>query len=479
MGSNSPAILGDIMPLRAICFVDMPFGQKPDLASGMTVDFDQVFASGIKPAIESVGLEVVRGDRERTGGIIHVPMFGRLLLSDFVVADLTLSNPNVFYELGIRHTARPYTTVPIFAAIHPIPFDVGLVRAIPYTLENGKLTDEGAAKLKADLSARLGEAVRGAASQDSPIYQLLPKFPVVNLPHEITEIFQEEVQHSEEFRKKLADARSAGSNQERLTALRQIQTDLGDLPATQNDALVDLMLSYRDVSAWDDMVKLSAAFPDRLSSNVMVRQQRALALNRRNAPGDRDDAIQVLQKLIGEKGGDPETLGILGRVHKDRYVELNKAGDIMASAALDDAIEAYTKGFESDSRDYYPGVNAVNLLVQKGDEDAMKEVNRLMPLVNFALIRRGGLNAKDYWDLATVLEMSAIAGDWTLAGRALPKALAAAKASWNIETTMKNLNLLREAREKEGQVPPQLDQILAQMEKRHTQLIGDEAANKK
>jgi hypothetical protein len=466
------------MSFRAICFVDMPFGQKPDLASGTTVDFDQIFASGIKPAIESVGLEVVRGDQERTGGIIHVPMFGRLLLSDFVVADLTLSNPNVFYELGIRHTAKPFTTVPIFASIHAIPFDVALVRAIPYSLENGKLSDEAAAKLKADLSARLAEAIRGAASQDSPIYQLLPKFPKIELPHEITEIFQDQVQHSEEFRKQLADARAKNSNAERLAALREIQNGLDNLKATQSEALVDLMLSYRDVSAWDDMVKLSDAFPDRLKSNVLVRQQRALALNRRNTGRDRDEAIGILQGLLDEKGADPETLGILGRVHKDRYVELNKAGDIMASAALDNAIDAYTKGFESDSRDYYPGVNAVNLLVQKGDEDAMKEVNRLLPLVNFALARRGGLNSKDYWDLATVLEMSAIGGDWVLAGRALPKALAAARASWNIETTMKNLNLLRGAREREGQIPPQLDQILGQMEKRLAQLKGDEAASK-
>jgi len=138
------------MPLRAICFVDMPFGQKPDLTSGVTVDFDQIYEAGIKPAIVDAGLEPVRGDQERTGGIIHVPMFGRLLLSDFVVADLTLSNPNVFYELGIRHTARPYTTVPIFAAIHPIPFDVALVfvagrRALAreFARVAAKLPDEG------------------------------------------------------------------------------------------------------------------------------------------------------------------------------------------------------------------------------------------------------------------------------------------------------------------------------------------------
>src|SRR5579864_5057449 len=152
------------MSLRAVCFVDMPFGKKPDLASGVEVDFDQIYEAAIEPAIVQAGLEPIRGDRERTGGIIHAPMFGRLLLSDFVVADLTLANPNVFYELGIRHTARPFTTIPIFAAIHPLPFDVSLVRAIPYQLEKGKLSEEATAKLRGDLGARLQEAIRGATS---------------------------------------------------------------------------------------------------------------------------------------------------------------------------------------------------------------------------------------------------------------------------------------------------------------------------
>jgi len=464
------------MSLRAICFVDMPFGKKPDLASGVTVDFDQIYETGIKPAIEAAGLEPVRGDQERTGGIIHVPMFGRLLLSDFVIADLTLSNPNVFYELGIRHTARPFTTVPVFAAIHPIPFDVALVRAIPYTLVDGKLADEGAAALKAALGTRLDEAIRGAATQDSPIYQLIPSFPQVQLPHEITEIFQDQVRHSDEFRKLLADARAKASDKERTAALREIRDSLGDLRATQSTALVDLMLSFRDVSAWDDMVKLTEQFPDGLKSNVLVRQQRALALNRRNQPGDREEAQAILEKLVKEKGADPETLGILGRLHKDRYAELNKAGDLMASAALDDAIEAYTKGFESDPRDYYPGVNAVNLLVQKGDAEALKEADRLVPMVSFAVARRGGASSSDYWDLATVLELSSIGGDWTLATRVLPKVLAAGKASWMIETTMKNLNLLKAAREREGQAPAQLDQMLGYLQKRHQQLKGEEAA---
>ena len=245
------------MDHRAVCFVDMPFGKKPDLASGVEIDFDQTYDLAIEPSILEVGLQPIRGDRERSGGIIHAPMFGRLLLSDFVVADLTLSNPNVFYELGIRHTARPFTTIPIFSPVHSLPFDVSLVRAIPYQLENGKLTAEAATKLRTDLVARLQDAIRGAASKDSPLFQLIPNFPAIDLPHEVTDIFQEQVRHSEEFRAQLAAARAKSSDGDRRAALLQIRDTLGDLRAAQPEVLVDLMLSFRDVSAWDEMVRLS------------------------------------------------------------------------------------------------------------------------------------------------------------------------------------------------------------------------------
>src|SRR5262249_20823142 len=160
---------------------------------------------------------------------------------------------------------------------------------------------------------------------------------------------------------------------------------------------------------------------------------------RRNQEGDRERARQILEDLLKEKGADPETLGILGRVHKDRYKELKKKKNFLASAALDDAIDAYTKGFESDPRDYYPGVNAITLLIEKGDEDALKNADRLVPLVSFAVARRGGAASSDYWDLATVLELSAIGNEWKLVDRILPKTLAAAKASWVINTTRDNL----------------------------------------
>src|SRR5215204_3596465 len=96
-----------------LCFVLMPFGRKPDVA-GKLIDFDEVYRQVIAPAVTEAGLTPIRADEELTGGIIHKPMFERLVLCDFAVADLTTGNANVFYELGVRHAARPFSTVQIF-----------------------------------------------------------------------------------------------------------------------------------------------------------------------------------------------------------------------------------------------------------------------------------------------------------------------------------------------------------------------------
>ncbi|HYT23357.1 MAG TPA: TRAFs-binding domain-containing protein, partial [Candidatus Polarisedimenticolia bacterium] len=125
-------------------------------------------------------------------------------------------------------------------------------------------------------------------------------------------------------------------------------------------------------------------------------------------------------------------------------------------------------------RDYYPGVNAINLLIQKGDAEALKEAERLLPLVNFAVARRGGASSSDYWDLATVLELACIGGDWLVANHVLPKVVLAANASFKTATTLANLQLLKQARARLGQAVPELDGILKELSGRDIELRGAE-----
>ena len=77
-------------PLRPMCFIAMPFGRRA--ADGITIDFDST-STYIHRGAEAAGLDPIRADVEPAGGFIHKPMLERLLVAEYVVADLTMANP--------------------------------------------------------------------------------------------------------------------------------------------------------------------------------------------------------------------------------------------------------------------------------------------------------------------------------------------------------------------------------------------------
>src|SRR5687767_15206621 len=131
-----------------LCFVVMPFGVKPD-GRGGSIDFDAVYEDLIVPAVARADLQPLRADQELVGGIVHKPMFERLILCDYAVADLTTANANVFYELGVRHAVRPASTALIFSEKSRLPFDVALLRALPYGVNAAGEAENPAATRKA------------------------------------------------------------------------------------------------------------------------------------------------------------------------------------------------------------------------------------------------------------------------------------------------------------------------------------------
>jgi len=438
----------------------MPFGQKKD-AAGATIDFDSIYQDLIAPAIEAAGMDVVRADEEMAGGIIHKPMYERLILCEYAVADLTTANANVFYELGLRHAVRRHSTVLIFADSGRLPFDVAPLRAMPYKLDaGGKLREAESAKNA--LVDRLRAAHDSVISDpqgatDSPLYQLVEDYPEID--HTKTDVFRDRVRYSSDMKQKLATARKAG-----VEALRAIENELGNLKDQESGVVIDLFLSYRAVKAWEDMIGLVDKMSRPLAVTVMLQEQLAFALNRA-ARGE--EAETVLLELLKQRGPSSETLGILGRVYKDRWEAAVKAGNTFeANALLDKAISAYRHGFEADWRDAYPGVNAVTLMELKDRPDPQRK--KLIPVVEYAIERRIATGKPDYWDYATRLELAVLAGNENRALNALGDTLAAVRESWEPETTARNLRLIREARQRRGENETWCKQIEEALAKKAT-----------
>lgn len=210
------------------------------------------------------------------------------------------------------------------------------------------------------------------------------------------------------------------------------------------------------------MIELTRRMSRPLAETTMVQEQLALALNRF---GSGEQAEKILLDLIERRGPNSETYGILGRVYKDRWESAKTAGSTaFARGLLDKAIGAYIKGFEADWRDAYPGVNAVTLMTLREPPDPRKD--ELIPVVTYATKRRIASGKPDYWDYATLLELAVIAADEAAAVDALGNALAAIREIWEPETTVRNLRLIREARERRGEAAAWMLEIETELEKR-------------
>ncbi len=420
----------------------MPFGRRDEPGGARVVDFDLLYDNCVRPAAEVADVAVIRADEETLGGIIHRPMYERLLLAEIVIADLTFANPNVFYELGVRHAARPRSTVLTYAKVGSLPFDVAPIRALPYELDDeGGLVDPDA--LQEQLGERL-KIARTEDSADSPLFQLLDGYEGVTFPASATEAFRERAIWVSELTDRARLAAGDDDIDAARAALAELEQEANALAGVEDQLLLTLMLAYRSIDAWDDMVRVAESLPVGLGSVVTIKEQLALALNRRNGAGDRNRAIGIVEGLIDEYGESAETLGILGRCYKDRWREKAAGGDPGAADALDAAIGAYGRGFESDPRDFYPGINLLTLLVRRRTSADLDRVKELAPVVSFAVARKGGLRARDYWTLATVLELAVLQGREAEGRRALSAMLDRDPYPWMRTTTADNLDLLIE-----------------------------------
>jgi hypothetical protein len=452
------------MSNQPLCFVLMPFGPKPDPAGGPAIDFDRVYDRAIRPGIEDADMLPIRADEEKLGGIIHKAMFERLLVCDFAVADLTTSNPNVMYELGVRHAARPRTTLTVYAESHPLPFDVKLLRTQPYQLgEDNTFPEPHSERLRQAVRAHL-VALRALAqqdsAQDSPLFQLVTGWHPAPLSPAAAESFQTQVKANEDVKQQLQRIRSGSQTQAgRISMAAELVGLRAEVLATDTSdpgVLSELLLAHRSLGDWSGMIEVYEGMPDPLRTQVPIRQQAAFAYNRRaeeaGSSRDRASALHLLERLEEEQGPSSETSGLLGRIHKSQWQEARSAHDAArAHAFLRQAVRAYVRGFEIDWRDVYPGINAVTLLDVQGGAKALSKKEQLLPVVRFATEQRLLSPAPDYWDHATLLELAVLAGEVDRALDALDDVVGVSSEAWQLKSTAGNLRIICDAREERGQ----------------------------
>ncbi len=414
---------------RALCFVLMPFAKGRSDNEDRLIDFDAIYSHIIAPAVEDAGLRAHRADEETLGGIFHKRMFERLVLCEYAVADLSMANPNVFYELGVRHAIRPWSTVLMFRSDAKLPLDVALNGALPYELDVLR-KPEDLAHLRAQLTTRLIRAQEREI--DSPVHQLVAGLPAPSVDHQRVELMLEAIDREAAVNKRIARAEAEG-----LSALHDLYRDLGSVDALDSESVVALLLAFRSTQGWAAMVEIVETMTPELAEVWLVQEQYALALARL---GRFSEAVQILKALITRRP-NAETYGLLGGVYKRQWNAAVEAGRSAASCSrlLRLAAATYRQGFDLDLRDTYPGVNAVLLLYLAGDVSAAQTI---APVVRYSIDRRLDNPETDYWDHACRLELALTLGDFTVAEQTVPELIDRLSQPFQATTTGDNLLLI-------------------------------------
>jgi hypothetical protein len=421
------------------CYVTTPFGIKTDPATGAVVDHDDVYLNAIRPAAESAGCSVIRGD-EDTAGFIQQGILRHAISCDVFIADIGYGNPNVLYEVGVRHAARRGVAILLGPAGSRVPFNISNSRVLLYQVDSsGRLPDEEAYRLRSLLQSAIQQGLADERN-DSPVFEFFSGY-TVELPEQLRPRETKTRVRAKELKQVLASSEGSDKRKEQAAkaAEEMVKSTTPDDPA----AAVEVLKRYRLVGAWDDLIRFADELPPSVSGSAQIQQMVALALNRRNRSGDRDRALGMMTQLVARTGGDGESHGILGRIYKDRFDESGDPADIQQ------AIAHYRSGFAKEPSDYYPGLNLVTLLFVYGGDAAKQELADVLPRVRAALASRMDPQRAEYWEIATAFELAVIAGDWVQARDSAGVLVEQAAGPWMIETTLASLRRLESVMKEE------------------------------
>ncbi|MEW6293952.1 MAG: hypothetical protein AB1544_11685 [Pseudomonadota bacterium] len=159
---------------EATCFYVTPIGED---GSEQRKHSDLFLGSIVEPALEQLGLRVIRADAIDKPGTITRQIIEYLLKSRLVIADLSFHNPNVFYELAIRHAAR-LPVVQLIRACDRVPFDLNQVRTIKIDTSDIYALVPKIDTYRAEVGSQVRRALEDPDSVDNPITTFYPDFRV-------------------------------------------------------------------------------------------------------------------------------------------------------------------------------------------------------------------------------------------------------------------------------------------------------------
>ena len=448
--------------VRPHAFVVMPFGKKKG-GDGSIYEFNTIYQSLIKPALESAGFEPFRADEATSSGDILTDMFQELLLADLVLADLSIDNANAFYELGIRHAFRKRGVVHIQAGRAYMPFDIFNVRTLPYHITPEGVPDPEFLDKDIQAIARMSRDT-WASDQDaihSPIFNLLTGLDEPDQKSLRTPLTTGFWREYNEWRSRVTIAQ----RQKRIGDILLLTEEISN-PLIKEEAVGQAGKALANMGRNELALAQYRKGLEVNPHNLSFRREEAFHLNRL---GKVDEAIVKIESILADFPGDGESTAYLGRIYKEmwadswRWVEDPEKRLRTAFESyhwLLKSYQIYVRGFRTDLDQFYPGINALTLATilvhladrfdDKDDPDPdiaviREELPELRGTLEFALEVQAENPNADYWTLVSLADLHLLTADSIQrVVRAYRKAMTASRRNiFFIESSIQQLEILK------------------------------------
>lgn len=360
--------------MKPHAFIAMPFGTKPG-PDGQDIHFDAVHRELLAPALEAAGCEPLRADQELAAGDIRTDMFQALLVADLVLVDLSIDNPNVWYELGVRHALRDRGVVLVQGPRPTNPFDTYTDRKLRYHLKGGQPDPEHLEADRRAIAAMVRETLNTPTRRKvSPVYKLLPHLQPPQWQQLVLAEANEWSEAHRAWRTRMDTARLKNRPGDILLLAGETPTRSLRVQAQREAGAALLRLGHADF-ALEQYDAALAIHPD----DRPARDARIEALSRM---GQFEDAQAAVEALTRDFPTDPAAWALAGRVAEQRWLRRwrGAAGDggagdanvepgpghLQALAAEEDAlleaaIAPYAAAFATDPGHHGAGLQAVTL----------------------------------------------------------------------------------------------------------------------